>query len=323
MTHRYTGFLFGIIGFVLPVVADGDVCVSGTYMVKNVGCKTCPQGCYCTGNYAYANDTRYGSVECEIQRCNANTAGGAKPLKLSCSNFAEKEDNYNNSGVYTCPGPYPTSEGGAKTRSECYTMTGSFKSYSLTGKDVKTCLTGTYLPKSSDSCANCPDGFYCPGGTWTKGYVDQGIVQCKSGFVANSTHTGCVTGSSQNNNSDNSNNSNGSSASSSGKKIIDVPAGKYLPAGSAIPRQCTGANKFCPGGSFKSCSVGFSCKKTGEQGRYDCPSGLKPSADKASCVGTLTKNQMQNGISGGKGGCWKLEDVTEYESCVFGKRYEG
>ena len=63
-----------------------------------------------------------------------------------------------------------------------------------------TCAAGKYLPKSSTSCASCPAGYYCAGGTYSYNTSsNQGITGvCASGYstggASASTCTACTSG---------------------------------------------------------------------------------------------------------------------------------
>lgn len=195
--------------------------------------------------------------------------------------------------------------------------------------DPVQCIQGSFLPANSKDCAECLDGFVCPGaldennkllnkpGEYAPDlpikqgiyYPDEictgadeivnrnksGCTSCGAGKKANEQHTECV------------------------DAEITVPAGEYLPANRVEPVDCTGAKKFCPGGKFM--------KKEIEQGRYDCPFNSTPkkinptSAGFDGCDLNLTKDQMKNGISG-NGECWKKTDPDDYRYCIYGVRFE-
>ena len=44
-----------------------------------------------------------------------------------------------------------------------------------------TCSMGKYLPAGKSTCANCPVGHWCPGGTWRIQNYDQGANPCPAG----------------------------------------------------------------------------------------------------------------------------------------------
>ncbi len=48
-----------------------------------------------------------------------------------------------------------------------------------------TCNAGTYLPKDTENCANCPSGYYCPGiSNTTFNGEEQGITPCPAGSTS-------------------------------------------------------------------------------------------------------------------------------------------
>ena len=56
----------------------------------------------------------------------------------------------------------------------------------------QTCVAGEYLPRYYDSCATCPSGSACIGGTYSfDETTDQGIVACSSGTFAPTGSTVC------------------------------------------------------------------------------------------------------------------------------------
>ena len=191
------------------------------------------------------------------------------------------------------------------------------------------CIQGSFLPANSKDCAECLDGFVCPGALGENNkplnkpgeyapdlpikqgiyYPDEicteadeivnrtksGCTSCGAGKKANEQHTECV------------------------DAEIEVEPGKYLPANRVEPVNCTGAKKFCPGGWFM--------KKEIEQGRYDCPFNSTPKKINPTSPGfdgcdlNLTQEQMKNGISG-NGECWKKTDPDDYRYCIYGMRFE-
>ena len=49
--------------------------------------------------------------------------------------------------------------------------------------NIHDCEPGYYLPANVDACSQCPNGYYCPGGTYTfNEYTDQGLSPCPDEF---------------------------------------------------------------------------------------------------------------------------------------------
>ena len=186
------------------------------------------------------------------------------------------------------------------------------------GPDTYTCIAGEYLPANSESCAACPAGKLCLGGTWEKRAVAQGdddvcdddsqiinskgsaCIPCPKGKKANETYTECVEG-----------------------DPIKVNPGEYLPANSVTPKKCNNARRFCPGGYFRMLAV--------DQGQYECPNGGTVSADKKSCILTLDKKQMRCGPNGTRQDteqcvsetpCWIKTDPEDFINCIYGVRFD-
>jgi len=174
-------------------------------------------------------------------------------------------------GVNRCPSDFPNSASKSTSIEQCYTVVGSKKLYY---KKI-TCIAGKYLPINSDQCTTCPSGKECPGieNVYPSITTDQGIGNQKL----------------------------------SDSNIIDVAPGQFLPGNTGTPKQCTGTNRYCPGGTFM--------RSNKEQGRYECPKGSRVNDNLSGCKMTLTKEQMEKGISGA-GVCWAHIDSEDYLSCM-------
>ena len=184
-------------------------------------------------------------------------------------------------------------------------------------KATKNCPAGTYLPKQSRECEDCPNGYVCLGGNYEVDYpTDQGKLlpkdacktpnvpdnvnyvangygdgcdKCATGTQANTSHTECV------------------------EAAIKISKGYYLKANSVTPTKCDNSCKFCPGGNFWKSSV--------DQGQYDCPT-CSSAPFYASCSISLTPEQMEFGAIGNNSAvaCWTKTDPYDYQYCVFGLR---
>lgn len=180
------------------------------------------------------------------------------------------------------------------------------------------CPIGSYMPKYSQDCDECPSGYVCFGGTYTFGYPrDQGLLlpkdacvkpyfkdndsfiansygdgcdECPIGTKANADHTECV------------------------ETSIKVTKGYYLPANSVQQQKCSNPKKFCPGGNFWKSSV--------DQGQYDCPfTGTSASSNYQRCTVTLSSEQLKFGVLGNNGSqCWSKTDPEDFQYCVLGLR---
>ena len=121
------------------------VCDQGTYLPGNTDtCTTCPTGYYCNGGafLESAND----------QGLSSNCAAGyykSGNSCVACGANSSTVDN-NESSTCACDTGYTTSNG---------------ESTSTTGCSMLTCAAGTYLPANATTCASCPVGYYCTGGT--------------------------------------------------------------------------------------------------------------------------------------------------------------
>ena len=212
-----------------------------------------------------------------------------------------------------CPGgkmtPYHDERVGVRTCPTSGKVSDDFK------KCLISCKAGEYLYLARNTnesindtkCKTCPEGKVCEGVTdyEYKGIKDRmaepvGITTCATGEKPNDDQTACV-----------SPNGQGSSGSTTTNSAITIDAGFYLRANNTEPTQCTGTNKFCPGGSFY--------KKSVEQGRFDCPSNTRANDDHSACELKFTKSQMLNGASG-NAKCWLKTDIEDYKACVYGKR---
>lgn len=294
---------------------------AGKYCKKQGSQKKCPAGCYCPGGVKTAvgdNDSYEGKV---TTHCSSKTAS--------------VEGYLNERGVYYCPSERPNSNEQSKSIYDCYNEAGEnytdnepiqqklrlrcpdgkVPNAEHTGciepddqEETVHCIRGEYLPANSESCAECPDGYYCPN---EKDYpinraVSQGNERCTGNKVPNDRKDDCVPCSS------------GKEPDEDHATCVDakihVDPGQYLRANSTDPISCSGSvKKFCPGGSFY--------KKSVDQGRYDCPFNSNANSTNTACELKLTKKQMVNGVSG-NGECWLKTDPEDYKLCIYGARFE-
>lgn len=287
-------------------LARSKHCDNGEFFMTSV-CRDCPAGCYCpyiSGDRMQldiANEIKNSQLEnwCahKINQCD-------KP-KQKNKYYNEYQDCGRNDAaqVWRCPDNFPNSAARSISIESCYTTINSRKLY----YKKTTCISGEYLPINSDTCIPCKTGpsDYCPGlkNTYPSTTSDQGIETCAPGQFANSAHTACEKQANQ-------------PTESEEDTLITVLAGNYLPANQTTPQPCTNVSRkqYCPGGEFY--------KSSTRQGIYDCP--YTTSDDHAKCTLTLTMEQMQYGISGGKSGntgtpCWKETDPQNYKNCVLSK----
>ena len=218
-----------------------------------------------------SGDTVYWTVRsCEAGTYLPAKSGSCKSCKTGTNNYCPGlTDAYpsttKDQGISTCPdGKKPNM---ARTACE---------------DDGISCIAGTYLPANSSTCAACPDGFYCPQGTWQPQPIDQGKNRCTGSTVPNEERTECIQG------------------------AITVSEGYYLPANTTEPVPCKGAKSYCPGGTFD--------KASKDQGIFDCPKGGRANKNKTACTITIIKNHMKE--------CWTDSgDPDKYKTCVLTKRY--
>lgn len=261
----------------------------------NNGINNCPasgvvsdNGKKCTitckaGTYLYMlNSRREYKVEC------ADCPDG-KICKGYTYEFKKAPEGTTSLGVDTCSDDKVPNE----THTEC-----------VTPQRKVHCGRGFYLPKKSETCYECPDGFYCP---YDKDFpvstIDQGNERCDDNQIPNEKKTGCITC------------PNGQKADKNKTQCveigIEVNKGWYLPANSTTSKQCTESKKFCPGGEY--------LKKSVDQGKYDCPFNSSTNSDNSACNLILTTDQLKNGISG-NGKCWMKTDPEDFVMCIYGTR---
>lgn len=288
------------------------------YFCKNIDflvpiSSPCPKGCYCHGG-------------------TKQTVGFLNVEKL-CRDRTNSSSNINDlkeGKVFLCPEDFPNSNEQSKSIYDCYNEAGEnyteqqklrlrcpdgkVANAEHTGciepddqEETVHCIRGEYLPANSESCAECPDGYYCPN---EKDYpinraVSQGNERCTGNKVPNDRKDDCVPCSS------------GKEPDEDHATCVDakihVDPGQYLRANTTTPVPCSGAKKFCPGGSFY--------KKSVDQGRYDCPFNSNANSANTACELKLTKKQMVNGVSG-NGECWLKTDPEDYKLCIYGARFE-
>lgn len=267
MKQKYSLFVIAAIIGVAPVFNVFAKTCSAGEHLMTSACRDCPAGCYCTQTST--------KLDPKDKISNSEKADWCARKRSTCSNSGK--DGYGDcgkpeGGVNRCPTNFPDSAAKSTSIEQCYTVVGSKKLYY---KKI-TCIAGKYLPINSDQCTTCPSGKECPGieNVYPSIKTDQGIGDKKA--------------------SENSN-------------IIDVAPGQFLPGNTGTPKQCTGTNRYCPGGTFM--------RSNKEQGRYECPKGSRVNDNLSGCKMTLTKEQMESGTKGNSV-CWAHTDSEDYLSCV-------
>ncbi len=176
-------------------------CEAGTYLPKNsTECVQCPVGYYCTGGtWTGTSGSDRGNTDCGVgikSEAGSTSASACTPIQYAIhyeldggTNAAANPAKYTvKSATITLADPTKTgytfdgwySESTFKTR-VTQIASGSIGVKYLYAKWISnsvTCAAGKYLPANSTTCATCPAGNYCPGGTWEKSSSDQGLNTC-------------------------------------------------------------------------------------------------------------------------------------------------
>lgn len=286
----------------------------GYYLPSNTWnpVKKCKDGYYCPGGKFVASRTNDVGLKKCTGEMNPNDAQTKCVITCPVGKYLKKntETCSNCPDDQYCPGGGPwekkNSDQGLGTCPE-----GKVPNDNGTSCEIQAnCTVGTYLPKNSETCAECPDGnTVCKGGKFGVAAIDQGLTECgKAPYpnsIPNASKTDCVACPAGKEPDEN-------HANCVDKRMFIMP-GKYLPANATEPGvDCLGTKKYCPGGKFY--------KKSVEQGRYDCPFNADASEDHKSCKLKLTAKQLEQG-STASGQCWKKTDPEDYKYCIYGVRF--
>lgn len=155
------------------------------------------------------------------------------------------------------------------------------------------CKAGTYLPAGGPDCTTCKPNHYCIGGTYKKSSSDLGAEPCPPNTSPNKEKTKCEYG------------------------TFTCEPGTYLPAKAGKCAQCPTNKNYCPGGTWQATSI--------DQGKKVCPGNTIANTKRNACVLTLTKEQMQYGITDKQPSqiaideqCWTRGSMSDYVYCMFG-----
>ena len=161
---------------------EGKFCKNIDFLVPIS--QDCKPGCYCKGH--------------------TKKTVGFRNVAKACDDRSDDESTWsqlNAGGVYLCPENFENSAEGAKTEEECFALLED--NTTLYYKKVL-CSVGKYLPKLSNKCQECLNGYRCPGteaisgkrGRWVPSKTeDKGLYKCDDGKIANPDHTACVSSS--------------------------------------------------------------------------------------------------------------------------------
>ena len=205
---------------------------------------------------ATAGGTKYGATtkinkDTDIYAQWSACVAGTYSTNNNCSNCPANSysDGASNASCTACPAGM-ISAASSKSKTACKV----------------TCAAGKYLAKNTSTCAACPVGSYCGGGTYYfNASADQGKTACPSGMT--------------------------SAASSSVKTAckITCAAGKYLAANGTSCSNCP-AGKYCKGGTYNfntsanqgitgNCNANtYSTGSAGAASCTACPSGMTSAA---------------------------------------------
>lgn len=170
----------------------------------------CRPGCYCEGH----------------DKC-ANKNWTAGDIAKGCQKRWPKIKNgeLKKIGVHLCPDYFRESDESAKAVSDCYfTSTNGHKVHNIT----VTCPPGQYLPKESETCIDCPAGYYCPNGFTGKPSKDKDQGEILPVGDGKTTNPGAK-----------------SAAEAIDNPPVECPAGQY--ANGANSCENCPAGFYCPG----------------------------------------------------------------------------
>jgi len=155
------------------------------------------------------------------------------------------------------------------------------------------CKAGTYLPAGGPDCATCKPNHFCVGGTYKKSSSDLGAEPCPPNTSPNKEKTKCEYG------------------------TYTCEPGTYLPAKGGKCTQCPTGKNYCPGGTWQATTI--------DQGKKVCPGTTIANTKRTACVLTITKEQMQYGITDKNPSqiaideqCWTRNTMADYVYCMFG-----
>jgi len=294
-------------------------CKAGQYLPANASsCSPCKDRYYCLGGEFTKSSSDQGLRTCVFSQPNKNkTACEVRCLtgkylpanSYSCQTCKDRyycrggwfsQHTSYDQGALFCSGTVN------ETKSMCIRNGGSSNgsgngdssggSSSSQSQQRVSCGSGQYLPaNASDSsqCQPCKDRYYCLGGSFPVASYDQGLRTCPYNAAPNASRTKCEYG------------------------VYQCEAGTYMPAKGSKCITCPSTKNYCPGGNFKPSDY--------DQGKKVCPGNTVANSKRSACLLTLTKDQMQYGMSGKDKSqialdeqCWTRTDMNDYAYCMFG-----
>ena len=149
-------------------------CAAGTYFYKSnstatANCNTCPKGCYCPGvSQFFETVGMFGNYPCPAGTYNSTTGATSVDACLPCTVTLPTNGVYTEGAYYNTFGSAGTAScaicpGNMGSSSSCYVSSAAITCQPGTFAALNTSTYGSWL----QPCFPCPNGYYCPGGTYT------------------------------------------------------------------------------------------------------------------------------------------------------------
>ena len=149
-------------------------CAAGTYFYKSnsttaAKCDTCPKGYYCPGVSQFFETVGvFGNYPCPAGTYNSTTGATSVDACLPCTVTLPTNGVYTEGAYYNTFGRAGTAScaicpGNMGSSSSCYVSSAAITCQPGTFAALNTSTYGSWL----QPCFPCPNGYYCPGGTYT------------------------------------------------------------------------------------------------------------------------------------------------------------